>query len=296
MSYFLLFFAAASAGIAATFLAYLLLNAAVRAFEQSAADDAAGANGETRKLPILFLLLGLFAWAFRSLAGHAVFAASREALNKSIRMAGLTDRFDGREFLAIRFSAMFLGAVLLVIAVAAGRPIYGLIFLLLLAAYPGVWLKGTIQRRHKSILRALPNVLDLLTLSVEAGKDFVSSLRDILSRRRLDPLGEELHTVFSEIQFGRTRAEALNAMASAVNLPELTGVLHAIVQSEELGVSIGQLLRIQGDMLRDKRFSEAERLANEAPVKIILPIVLFVLPAVLVVLAGPIFLMASRML
>ena len=137
------------------------------------------------------------------------------------------------------------------------------------------------------ILRALPNLLDLLTLSVEAGKDFMSSLRDILQRRRMDALNEEWMRTFQEIQLGRKRTDALRDLSKRVRQADLTSVVNAIIQAEELGVSIGQLLRIQGDMLRNKRFSLAEKLANEAPVKIIVPIVLFIFPAVMVILIVP---------
>ena len=156
-----------------------------------------------------------------------------------------------------------------------------------MTVYPGAWLNARIAKRHMEILRALPNLLDLLTLSVEAGKDFMSSLRDILQRRRMDALNEEWMRTFQEIQLGRKRTEALRDLSKRVRQADLTSVVNAIIQAEELGVSIGQLLRIQGDMLRNKRFSMAEKLANEAPVKIIIPIVLFIFPAVMVILIVP---------
>ena len=146
------------------------------------------------------------------------------------------------------------------------------------------------------ILRALPNLLDLLTLSVEAGKDFMSSLRDILQRRKMDALNEEWMRTFQEIQLGRKRTEALRDLSKRVRQPDLTSVVNAIIQAEELGVSIGQLLRIQGDMLRNKRFSLAEKLANEAPVKIIMPIVLFIFPAVMLILIVPLGLKVFRLM
>ena len=133
-----------------------------------------------------------------------------------------------------------------------------------------------------------------LTLSVEAGKDFVSSLRDILARRRLDPLGEEFMRTFQEIQLGKKRTEALREMAQRVRQPELTSTLNAVIQAEEMGVSIANLLRIQGDALRNKRFTRAEKLANEAPVKIILPIILFIFPSVLIILGLPMFMQIAR--
>ena len=157
-------------------------------------------------------------------------------------------------------------------------------------------LKGTVKSGHLEILKALPNVLDLLTLSVEAGKDFLTSLRDILERRKRDALGEELGRTFQEIQLGKRRQTALKDLANRVRQPELTSVLNAIIQAEELGVSIGQLLKIQGDQLRNKRFSRAEKLANEAPVKILFPVIVFIFPAVIIILMAPIIMQAAKTL
>ena len=103
----------------------------------------------------------------------------------------------------------------------------------------------------------------------------------------LTDLGEELLFTFQEIQLGRKRSDALRGMARRVRQVDLTATLNSIVQAEELGVSIAQLLRIQGDTQRAKRFAMAEKQANEAPVKIIIPVVLFILPAVFIILMGP---------
>ena len=148
--------------------------------------------------------------------------------------------------------------------------------------------------RHLEILKALPNVLDLLTLSVEAGRDFLTALRDIVMRRKLDAIGEELRRSLHEIQLGKTRQEALHEMSLRVNQPELTTVLNSVIQADELGVSIGQLLRVQGDQLRAKRFARAEKLANESPVKILFPIIIFIFPAVFIVLMGPLMSQALK--
>jgi tight adherence protein C len=163
--------------------------------------------------------------------------------------------------------------------------------------WPGVWLRKSISRRHLQIQKALPNVLDLLTLSVEAGKDFLTALRDILHRRRThDALHEELERTFHEIQLGKPRRQALRELSQRVRQPDLSAVINAIIQADELGVSIGQLLRIQGDQFRIKRFQRAEKLANEAPVKIIFPVVVFIFPAVFIIVLGPLMLQAAKTL
>ena len=224
-----------------------------------------------------------------------LFAEQQAILLQKLNMAGLSFVIEASDFLALKFNFYFIGIVIFLLASLGGHGLLGLILDVLLMIYPGVYLNAIIKKRHLEIMKALPNMLDLLTLSVEAGKDFVSALRDILAKRRPDALTEEFSQAFQEIQLGRNRAESLRDMAKRVGQADLTSVLNAIIQAEELGVSIAELLRIQGDMLRNKRFSLAEKLANEAPVKIIFQIILFIFPAVMIILFGPIIMQAINM-
>jgi len=211
-------------------------------------------------------------------------------------MAGYADTINAVDFISMRIILGILGAIILVICIPQQRVIIGMILLVVLVIYPPVWLRKVIQNRHSEILSALPNVLDLLTLSVQAGKDFLASLRDIIQRRKMDALNEELSRTFHEIKLGKKRSQALRDLSVRVGQPDLSTVLNSIIQAEELGVSIGELLTIQGDMLRDKRFSRAEKKAGEAPVKIILPLALFIFPAVVIILVVPIILQAFKTL
>ena len=160
--------------------------------------------------------------------------------------------------------------------------------LMLLWVIPDLWLSAAVRRRHLSIQRALPFVLDLLTLSVEAGMDFINALQRNCRSRRLDPLNEELLRMTKEIQVGSSRREALRAMANRVRQGDLKSVAFALIQSDELGVSIGAMLRIQSEQLRARRFDRAEKLAAEAPVKMLGPLMLCIFPAVFIILLGPV--------
>ena len=153
---------------------------------------------------------------------------------------------------------------------------------------PIFWLRRSIKLRHKAIQRALPFVIDLLTLSVEAGIDFMSGLQRAVERRRMDPLTEELIRMIHEIQLGAPRRVALRNLSQRVNMPDMRSFAFSLIQADELGVSIGVILRIQSDQMRQRRFDRAERLANEAPVKMLGPLMLFIFPAVFIVLLGPI--------
>ena len=137
-------------------------------------------------------------------------------------------------------------------------------------------------------------VLDILTLSVEAGKDFISALQRNCKLRRLGPRHEELLRMTKEIQVGSSRKEALRNIADRVKQPDLKSVAFALIQADELGVSIGSILRIQSEQLRSRRFDRAEKLAAEAPVKMLGPLMLCIFPAVFIILLGPVLSQALK--
>lgn len=246
-----------------------------------------------QRLPLFVRLLLPFISVTRPAASGNAFAVWRDMAAPKLWMAGLGDAFTPVDYIALRLVFLIVSLLLIVLGMAAGQILICLALALLFAVYPGVWISSTIRKRQLSIMKALPNVLDLLTLSVESGRDLLSALRDILARRKVDPLGEELLRTFQEIQLGRKRTDALRALTLRVRQADLTAAINAIIQAEELGVSIAQILHIQSDMLRNKRFMLAEKLANEASVKIIIPIILLILPAVFLVLVGPLALRAA---
>ena len=259
-----------------------------------------------RKIPLLFRLLLPFVSNLSRLVARPAFTAARTAADQMIVASGLEGLLSGAEFIALKFlvpavcGTAFALAVLALGALDPGPFLSGnglllIVFgFLVFYAYPLLWLKGALRKRHFAIMRALPFVLDLLTLSVEAGMDFMSALQRNCDRRRLDPLNEELIRMTREIQMGTARRVALRNMAERVRQPDLKAVSFALIQADELGVPIGPILRIQSEQLRARRFDRAERLANEAPVKMLGPLLLCIFPAVLIVLLAPILLEAVK--
>lgn len=223
---------------------------------------------QERSIPLLFKMLLPLAPNFYPIVRRRIFRTSLEQAEALLVQGGYEGLITGEEFMALR--------------------------LMLLWIVPDLWLYGAIKRRHLSIQKSLPFVLDLLTLSVEAGMDFISALQRNCKLRRLDPLNEELLRMTKEIQIGSSRKEALKAMADRVRQPDLKAVSYALIQADELGVSIGSILRIQSEQLRSKRFDRAEKLAAEAPVKMLGPLMLCIFPAVFIILLGPVISQAMK--
>ena len=290
MDALLTFTAAVFAGISAGCLFHIAVNMAFNARLEKADSE------NRKKFPILIRIMLPLCGLFRQTVRKNQLTAWKKSASASLKMAGFAeDEMNSEDYISLRFAFFTLSALFILFGAFSDRMLITVIMAFLLSLYPDVWLKSMIKKRHTQIMKALPNVLDLLTLSVESGRDLISSLRDILARRKPDALGEELTRTFHEIQLGRKRVEALRALSDRVRQVDLTATVNAIIQAEELGVSIGKQLRIQSDSQRAKRFSLAEKLANEAAVKIIIPVVVFILPAVFIILLGPLAFQTLRM-
>lgn len=251
------------------------------------------------RTPLLFKVLLPIARRLHKVVRSDSFKGWLERAETRLIMAGVSQTFTPEEFVGLRIVyGAFMSIVGALMMMAATKVIVfiGFFFMIVAWAYPDyVWLGSIIRKRHRSIQRALPSVLDLLTLSVEAGRDFLTALRDILRNRDRDALGEELEQVFREVQLGKQRRFALQAMSDRVRQADLDTVVETLVQADQLGVSIGHILRVLGDQMRQKRFAYAEKLANESPVKLLFPLFVFIFPAVLIIMLGPILLKAINL-
>jgi tight adherence protein C len=281
-------------GLAAAGLTWYILHAAREITYVTLADG----RQQERTIPLLLRLLLPLTPNFFRLLSQPGFTRSRELAESRLVAAGFDGLLDGREFLALKFlMPIVFGSLWIILVhgvarvlslVADNQLTISLLGLFFFYIYPVFWLKQTLAARHRSIQRALPFVLDLLTLSVEAGMDFMSALQRNCERRKLDALNEELIRMIREIQLGTPRRTALANMSKRVDLADLRSVTYSLIQADELGVSIGAILRIQSEQMRQRRFDRAERLANEAPVKLLGPLMLFIFPCVFIILLGPI--------
>ncbi len=213
---------------------------------------------------------------------------------RKLELAGNPRGMDPTLFLASRFLAAFgiLGFMLFIFSVGtidwpwSRKLLVTGVFAMLGFYLPNMLLQSKIDRRQNSIRKSMPDALDLLTICVEAGLGFDGAMGKV-SEKWDNELSLEFGRVLREIQLGKLRREALRDMAERIGIPEMTSFVAAIIQSEQLGVSMAKVLRIQSDQMRMKRRQHAEEEAHKAPVKMLFPMVFLIFPALLIILLGP---------
>jgi tight adherence protein C len=160
--------------------------------------------------------------------------------------------------------------------------------------FPRMSIRDRIKRRLESITLQLPDVIDLLTVCVEAGLDFLGAMRIVIAQERPGPLKEELERFLKQLELGRQRADALRDMSRRIGLPDLASVAAALIQAARLGSPLGPVLRMQSDVLRTRRGQRAEKSAMEATVKMLAPLMLCIFPAVFIMILAPVMIQMSQ--
>jgi tight adherence protein C len=213
--------------------------------------------------------------------------------DRKMELAGNPWPIDAATFLAIRFILgvlmgglalwLFLGSTTWTttdkVMLIGGATVAGFYL-------PHIMLTTKITRRQKEIRNAMPDALDLLTICVEAGLGFDAAMSKVAEKWETE-LSVAFARVIREIQLGKVRREALKDMSDRLGIPELTSFVAAIIQSEQLGVSLAKVLRIQSDQMRLKRRQRAEEEAHKAPIKMIIPLALLVFPSIMIIILTP---------
>ena len=212
----------------------------------------------------------------------------RERIQRELRVAEIDDGLLPHQFLAVALSlpiVVGLGALMTV-----GTVSVALLAAAIVALLPWWWLKEAAARQRLEVLRELPTYLDMLTLSLEAGGALSVALKISTERAPDTLLKRAFLRVQGDLRAGRSRVEALRALAERLDSPAVTALVAALIQADSSGGSLADVLRAQSEQRLDERFARAEKAAMEAPVKMLGPLVLCIFPCTFIVLAAPIVL------
>ncbi len=220
-------------------------------------------------------------------------AKTLESTRHKLDLAGNPNNWSPSEFFGIRVIAcVALGALIFFVLTLANveffpnRVMFTLLFATLGFMLPALWLGNKISKRKDSVIKSLPDALDLLTICVEAGLGFDQAIQKVAEKWD-NELSRSFARVLHEIRLGKTRRVALRDMSERLDVSDVTSFIAAVIQAEQLGVSIAKVLRIQSDQMRVRRRQRAEEKAHQAPVKMLFPMVFLIFPAIWVVLLGP---------
>lgn len=207
----------------------------------------------------------------------------QEIYEQKLKSAGNPHQMAASTFLLFKYSIVLLS---LFIGLMTRSMTWLAVLVFLGFLLPELYLKSEGKKRQEAILRSLPDVLDLISVSVEAGLGFDGALQKVCEKSK-GPLADEFDRSLQELNLGKPRREALRDMADRVNVDDVSTFLASIIQADQLGVSITNVLRLQSRQVRNNRRMRAEEQAQKAPIKILLPLLLFIFPTILIVLLGP---------
>ncbi len=211
-------------------------------------------------------------------------AKMQRKLAENLAAAGYPRGMRLAHFVTLKTALMV--ATFLLSLLLLGSALFALVIGLLTFRLPDYWLARRIKQRGNNILLQLPDALDLLTISVEAGLGFDGAMLEVIQKWD-NELAQEFSTVLNEMKLGKSRRDALRGLSSRVKVQELQLFISAIVQADEIGMSISRTLAVQAEQMRQRRRQKAEEMAHKAVIKIIFPMVFFIFPALFIVLLGP---------
>lgn len=217
--------------------------------------------------------------------------AVRDRIVKRLRSAGAEFALSAEQFFAGKVLGAIIAGTLLTIF-WMGDASVGVVPLAMACAlgfiYPEIWLNEQIRKRHKAILKVLPFYLDIITLGVEAGLSLTMAIAQAVDKCPPGYLASEFGRFLRDMRAGRTRSDSLRQMGERINLPAMSKLVSSIITAENMGASMGQALRLQSEQRRIERFQRAEKLALEAPVKMLGPLIMFIFPNTFIVIGFPI--------
>jgi len=257
----------------------LLLNARL---EEISSDTAQDKLPPELQKPLIERIKAILLPSILRIAGK-IPRHQQEMYEQRLINAGKPHQMEAATFLLYKYIIIGIFAAIGLLT----RNLTWLVLLVILGfLVPELYLKSQEKQRRESILRSLPDLLDLISVSVEAGLGFDGALQKVCEKSR-GPLTDEFERSLQELNLGKPRREALRDMADRINVDDVTTFLASIIQADQLGVSITNVLRLQSRQVRNNRRMRAEEQAQKAPIKILLPLLLFIFPTILIVLLGP---------
>lgn len=229
--------------------------------------------------------------------GHHLPERQSDSVSLKLKQAGVDFTLKAEEFMAAQgISAIALSICVLLVFRSTGWAL--VVFLPVCAVagyhYPNIWLRDRTRRRRTSILKALPFYLDVITLAVESGSNLTGGLTQAVQKTADSPLRREISRVLRDIRAGKTRSDALRELTDRTASPAVGQIVSGLIQAEKTGASLGPMLRVQAEQLRNQRFQYAEKKAMEAPVKLLAPLFIFIFPTTFLTL-GFIFISKALM-
>jgi tight adherence protein C len=226
----------------------------------------------------------------QTLAKRILFFDMSQRLRRKLLLAGSPVHWDVEKVAAVKLLGLVAGAGLGSVFIASARTPATVVLILLLAAMgyfgPDGYLSRMVDDRQAKIRKSLPDTIDLLTISVEAGLAFDAALTQVM-KTVPGPLSQELGRMLQEMRLGVSRADSLRHLGDRTNVEELRSFILAMIQADVFGISVGNVLRAQAKELRTKRRQSAEERAMKIPVKILFPLIFCVMPSLFVVVLGP---------
>lgn len=215
-----------------------------------------------------------------------------ESTRHNLELAGNPNNWSPAQFVGVRgLAALLLGTLTFALTMLSTvaplqRILIVLVMILVGFMLPGIWLGQRIKRRKSEIVKTLPDAIDLLTISVEAGLPFDGAMQRVADKWD-NEISRAFGRVLTEIRVGKSRRDALRDMADRTDVPDVISFVAALVQADQLGISIAKVLRIQSEQMRIKRRQRAEEKAHQAPVKMLIPMTFLIFPSIWIVILGP---------
>ena len=266
------------------FLAYLLF---MTLYSMIGEEDRRYMDPLTWKLKIIWPFVQIIANFFCVFLPYELI----ESTEKKLQRTGVSYLMTAEQFIAVRILAAIFAPIfawIVMVGIDNFQPAWLIIAPILGFLFPEIWLNDTRKKRDSAVIRTLPVYLDFITLCVEAGLNLQGALGQAMEKAPPGPLRNEFGIVLRDLRAGLSRADALRRMADRLDIKEITGFVSAIIQAEKMGSSLAAILRIQSEQRRSERFQRAEKLAMEAPIKLIGPLIIFIFPVTFIVLGFPI--------